>query len=79
METPSVPINFVPAKSGDSFHLGVITIRIMEDGSRTDMRLGSAEFTLPPDTKGPPAHWHEMVCSIVFVLKSCSTNAHSFI
>ena len=55
METPSVPINFVPAKAGDSFHLGVITIRILEDGKRTDMRLGSAEFTLPPDTKGPPA------------------------
>lgn len=35
METPSVPINFVPAKSGDSFHLGVITIRIMEDGTNT--------------------------------------------
>jgi len=69
METPSVPINFVPAKSGDSFHLGVITIRIMEDGSRTDMRLGSAEFTLPPDTKGPPAHWHEMVCSGVCIQK----------
>jgi len=66
-----VPINFVPAKSGDSFHLGTITIRIMEDGSRTDMRLGSAEFTLPPDTKGPPAHWHEMVCPFNLFSKSC--------
>ena len=27
---------------------------------RTDNRIGSAEFTLPPGTKGPPAHWHEM-------------------
>jgi uncharacterized cupin superfamily protein len=32
----------------------------MEDGSRTDNRIGSAEFTLPPNTAGPPAHWHEM-------------------
>lgn len=26
----------------------------------SDNRLGSAEFTLPPNTAGPPAHWHEM-------------------
>ncbi|KAF2622467.1 RmlC-like cupin [Macroventuria anomochaeta] len=25
-----------------------------------DNRIGSAEFTLPPNTAGPPAHWHEM-------------------
>lgn len=60
METPSVPINFVPAKAGEVLQLGTITIRIMEDGSRTDNRIGSAEFTVPPNTPGPPPHWHEM-------------------
>jgi hypothetical protein len=35
METPNVPINFVPAKQGEVLHLGTIIIRIMEDGSRT--------------------------------------------
>lgn len=25
-----------------------------------DNRLGSGEFTIPPGTAGPPAHWHEM-------------------
>lgn len=35
METPNVPINFVPATAGETFKLGTITIRIMEDGSRT--------------------------------------------
>lgn len=35
METPTVPINFVPATAGETFKLGTITIRIMEDGSRT--------------------------------------------
>ncbi|OAP58080.1 hypothetical protein AYL99_07170 [Fonsecaea erecta] len=35
METPTVPINFVPAKAGETFKVGTITIRIMEDGSRT--------------------------------------------
>lgn len=28
--------------------------------SDTDNRIGSAEFTVPPNMKGPPAHWHEM-------------------
>lgn len=35
METPKAPLNFVPAKEGEVLHLGTITIRIMEDGSRT--------------------------------------------
>ncbi|KIW16035.1 hypothetical protein PV08_06086 [Exophiala spinifera] len=60
MDTPNVPINFVPAASGETFKVGTITIRIMEDGSRTDNRIGSAEFTVPPHTSGPPPHWHEM-------------------
>lgn len=52
METPAVPINFVPVSAGETFKLGTITIRIMEDGSRTDNRLGSAEFTVPAHTSG---------------------------
>ena len=86
METPKGSINFVPAKAGETLALGHITIRIMEDGSRTgttqslpspsplspsphlpllthqpDNRIGSAEFTVPAHTPGPPPHWHEMV------------------
>jgi hypothetical protein len=34
---PQVPINFVPATEGESFALGQISIRVMEDGSRTGM------------------------------------------
>ncbi|EON63074.1 hypothetical protein W97_02301 [Coniosporium apollinis CBS 100218] len=60
MAMPKVPINFVSATSGEMFSLGQITIRVMEDGSHTDNRIGSAEFTLPPQIGGPPAHWHEM-------------------
>jgi hypothetical protein len=60
MKMPRRPINFVSAKSGEILKLGQITCRVMEDGSRTDNRIGSAEFTLPPNTPGPPAHWHEM-------------------
>jgi mannose-6-phosphate isomerase-like protein (cupin superfamily) len=76
MEMPRRSINFVPSTAGEILKLGHITCRIMEDGSRTgafstiehcvdllmivDNRIGSAEFTLPPNTAGPPAHWHEM-------------------
>jgi len=60
MKMPRRPINFVSAKQGEILKLGQITCRVMEDGSRTDNRIGSAEFTLPPNTPGPPAHWHEM-------------------
>jgi mannose-6-phosphate isomerase-like protein (cupin superfamily) len=78
MKMPRVPINHVPAQTGEILKLGHITCRIMEDGSRTskppfpitapnpptnhppDNRIGSAEFTLPAHTAGPPAHWHEM-------------------
>jgi mannose-6-phosphate isomerase-like protein (cupin superfamily) len=76
MAMPRRPINFVPAKAGEVLKLGHITIRILEDGSRTgtslplpsppilthspDNRLGTAEFTIPAHTAGPPAHWHEM-------------------
>ena len=75
METPRVPINFVSATAGESFLVGTIKIRILEDGSRTglhivfpslsytncrsiadkmksDNRIGTAEFTLPPHTPG---------------------------
>jgi predicted subunit of tRNA(5-methylaminomethyl-2-thiouridylate) methyltransferase len=43
MKMPRRPINFVSAKSGEILKLGHITCRIMEDGSRTDNRIGSAE------------------------------------
>jgi len=35
LEMPKVPVNFVPAKGGEILKLGHITVRIMEDGSRT--------------------------------------------
>src|SRR5277367_1148428 len=33
-------------------------MRILEDGSTTDHRLGVGEITLPPHTDGPPQHRH---------------------
>ncbi|OTA87829.1 hypothetical protein M434DRAFT_35171 [Hypoxylon sp. CO27-5] len=58
--TPDISVDLVRAKAGETFKLGTITIRVMEDGSNTHDRLGTAEFTIPPHTDGPPMHWHEM-------------------
>src|SRR5277367_1171312 len=33
-------------------------MRILEDGSTTEHRLGMGEITLPPHTDGPPQHRH---------------------
>jgi mannose-6-phosphate isomerase-like protein (cupin superfamily) len=33
---------------------------VTKPDTTSDNRIGSAEFTLPPNTAGPPAHWHEM-------------------
>jgi hypothetical protein len=35
IKIPDRPLNFVPAKAGETIHLGQITCRILEDGSRT--------------------------------------------
>ncbi|KAI8623682.1 RmlC-like cupin domain-containing protein [Xylariaceae sp. FL1651] len=60
MKMPRRAINFVPAQTGETLTMGRGKCRIMEDGSRTDNRLGVAEFTVPSGSHGPPAHWHEM-------------------
>ncbi|KAK6431619.1 hypothetical protein LTR95_012223 [Oleoguttula sp. CCFEE 5521] len=61
METPDREIVLVPAKTGEQFTLqGGLTLRVMEDGSKTDNRIGAVELTIPANTKGPPPHWHEM-------------------
>jgi quercetin dioxygenase-like cupin family protein len=43
---------------GDAIQLGAVRMRILEDGSTTDHRLGVGEITLPPHTAGPPQHRH---------------------
>ncbi|KAF2455842.1 RmlC-like cupin domain-containing protein [Lineolata rhizophorae] len=59
-DIPDVPVNFVPASAGEIIDLGAIKVRVMEDGSRTDNRIGAAEIVVPAGTPGPPPHWHEM-------------------
>ncbi|KAH7036823.1 hypothetical protein B0J12DRAFT_765289 [Macrophomina phaseolina] len=60
LDIPAGRVNFMSAQPGEVLTIGLATLRILEDGSRTDNRLGSLEIILPPYTTGPPIHWHEM-------------------
>jgi len=46
LEMPKVPVNFVPAKGGEILKLGHITMRIMEDGSRTGKSASHAQSSI---------------------------------
>jgi len=43
---------------GEPVDLGTTKMRILEDGSTTDQRLGIAVSILAPHTQGPPQHLH---------------------
>lgn len=51
-------ISIVGPDGGESIQLGPTRMRILEDGSTTDHRLGIGEITLAPHTDGPPQHRH---------------------
>lgn len=44
LPVPQVNVNFVPAKAGETFAIGPVTIRIMEDGSHTGKSLPSLSY-----------------------------------
>ena len=45
-------------EDGEDIQLGPVRMRILEDGSTTDHRLGVGEITLAPHAGGPPQHRH---------------------
>ncbi len=54
-----VQVSIVGPGEGENIVLGPATrMRILEDGSTTEHRLGLAESTLAPHTAGPPQHRH---------------------
>jgi mannose-6-phosphate isomerase-like protein (cupin superfamily) len=54
----AVEVAIIGPDGGDAIQLGPIRMRILEDGSTTDHRLGVGEITVPPHTDGPPQHRH---------------------
>ncbi|MGW4729628.1 cupin domain-containing protein [Streptomyces shenzhenensis] len=53
-----VEVSIVGPGDGEVFVNGPSQIRILEDGSSTNHRLGIGEITIPPHTPGPPQHRH---------------------
>ncbi|MCM4080439.1 cupin domain-containing protein [Paractinoplanes hotanensis] len=53
-----VAVSIVGPGQGELFANGPAQIRILEDGSNTEHRLGIGEIVIPPHTAGPPQHRH---------------------
>ena len=54
-------VDIVQYNTGEVIQLGGgIVLRVLEDGSHTDNRLGAVHITVPPHTPGPPQHWHQV-------------------
>jgi quercetin dioxygenase-like cupin family protein len=51
-------MSIVGPDGGEAIQLGPTRMRILEDGSTTNHRLGMGEITLAPHTDGPPQHRH---------------------
>jgi quercetin dioxygenase-like cupin family protein len=51
-------VSIVGPDDGELIVNGPTSIRILEDGSNTEHRLGLAEITIPPNVAGPPQHRH---------------------
>src|SRR6201996_3772587 len=51
-------VSITGARDGEVALSGPGQMRILEDGSTTDHRLGLAEITIAPHTDGPPQHRH---------------------
>src|SRR3569833_416647 len=53
-----VAVSIVGPGEGELIATGPVQVRIIEDGSSTDHRLGLAEIVIPPHVPGPPQHRH---------------------
>lgn len=51
-------VSVVGPDDGESIVIGTTVVRILEDGSTTEHRLGMAEIVVAPHTAGPPQHRH---------------------
>jgi mannose-6-phosphate isomerase-like protein (cupin superfamily) len=58
MEVVVAQISIVGPDAGEVVLSGPVRLRILEDGSTTEHRLGIAEITVAPGTPGPPQHRH---------------------
>lgn len=58
--TTSPAAQLVAAGTGETFHVGGVQVRVLEDGTHTDNRLGAVEISIAPRTAQTPPHYHAM-------------------
>ena len=53
-------VNLITTDGGELLEVGTTRIRVLEDGSRTDNRIGAIASVVPGGVSGPPQHRHLM-------------------
>ncbi|MCA1648151.1 MAG: cupin domain-containing protein [Chloroflexi bacterium] len=66
-------ISVVDYHAGEVIQAGPMTLRILEDGTHTEHRLGLVEITIPPRVDGPPQHIHRQHDETFFVISGAPT------
>jgi mannose-6-phosphate isomerase-like protein (cupin superfamily) len=66
-------ITVVDHQDGERITAGPISLRILEDGSHTDHRVGLIEVTLGAHVDGPPQHVHRQHDETFFVMSGTAT------
>ena len=66
-------IEIVDLTEGETIRAGPLRIRILEDGTHTNHRLGLVEVTIPPKVHGPPQHIHREHDETFFVVSGVAT------
>jgi quercetin dioxygenase-like cupin family protein len=66
-------LTIVDITGGDALRAGPMTVRVLEDGSHTEHRLGILEVTIPPRLAGPPQHVHRQHDETFYVVSGNPT------
>jgi quercetin dioxygenase-like cupin family protein len=69
-----VPVNLAKRDTAEVLRVGPLTIRVLEDGSRTENRVGGVLLEVPAGKSGPPMHWHRFHDELFLVTKGKPTS-----
>ncbi|KAK4166477.1 hypothetical protein QBC43DRAFT_313797 [Cladorrhinum sp. PSN259] len=63
------PVNLARKADAEVLRVGPLTIRILEDGTRTQDRVSAILLEVPAGKSGPPMHWHRFHDELFLVTK----------
>jgi hypothetical protein len=52
------PVNLARKADAEVLRVGPLTIRVLEDGTRTQDRVSAILLEVPAGKSGPPMHWY---------------------